>query len=182
MIRRGRHYTALSEEHQHLAVLLLGMRINNWLRIRDWGSVVRDMQRMLAELSDAPQAGLLRTESYWMGRNFIEIQYWQDITKLDEYVHNGAMSHLTAWKNYAARTKNRDSVGFYHEIYIVGETPLEAVYSNMPPVGLAAAVGQLEAVTHRTNGREKLDRYRRELKDAHEEEPKSRRSESQPEP
>ena len=50
-----------------------------------------------------------------------------------------ASRHLQAWKHFNAAVRASGDVGIWHETYKVRAGEYEAVYGNMPRIGLAAA-------------------------------------------
>ena len=73
-------YTARTEKP--VILFLIGMRFNNLIAVRKWLPVVRAMPRMLAELSEKPETGLLFYRSYLSGRVILVQQYWESFDKL----------------------------------------------------------------------------------------------------
>jgi hypothetical protein len=49
--------------------------------------------------------------------------------------------HLPAWRWFNRAVKASGDVGIWHETYLVRAGGYEAIYGNMPRVGLAAAAG-----------------------------------------
>jgi Domain of unknown function (DUF4188) len=124
-----------------MALFLIGMRINNLLGIGGWGPVVMAMPRMLAELKNKPQAGLLWHRQYWSGRNFMAVQYWESMEKLFAYAHDRQGEHFPAWAAFNRRIKANSAVGIWHETYAIDPATAENIYTNMPAFGLGAASG-----------------------------------------
>jgi hypothetical protein len=53
-------------------------------------------------------------------------------------------------------------VGIFHETYIVERGNYEAIYSNMPPFGLAKATEHVPAIDRRETARRRLMRGKNE--------------------
>jgi len=125
--------------HHHdgeLVVFLIGMTINKPWRPDLWWPPFRAMPKMLRELSDAEDSGLLGHRLMLEGRNPTLIQYWDSLDKLYSYACERDAEHWPAWRsfnNYAARAT--DAVGIWHETYLSRYT--ETVYVNTPELGLA---------------------------------------------
>jgi hypothetical protein len=134
-----------------MALFLIGMRINALLGIAGWGPVVMAMPRMLAELKNKPEAGLLWHRQYWSGRNVMAVQYWESMEKLFAYAHDRTGEHFPAWAAFNRRIKANSAVGIWHETYIIDPATAENIYSNMPPFGLGA-VGALTPARGRMGG------------------------------
>lgn len=124
------------------AVFLIGMRVNQPLRIDKWFPVVAAMTRMIGELRSQPQLGLLHAEM-WTSRTSIMVQYWRSMADLLSYAKNRDAAHLPAWKAFNKAVGGNGTVGIWHEAYIGAPGTYETFYGNMPPFGLGKA-GRLE--------------------------------------
>ena len=124
-----------------LVVFLIGMRINRWWRPDLWVPVLGSMIRMLRELRSDPARGLLGYSTAGWGNPLVILQYWSSETALHEFATAATGTHLNAWQEYDRRVRATDAVGVWHETYLVAPGAHESVYVNMPPFGLAAAVG-----------------------------------------
>jgi Domain of unknown function (DUF4188) len=101
----------------------------------------RGMTYMLAELSKDPGSGLL---GFQMGFPVI-VQYWRSFEHLEAFARDDNRAHRPAWRNYWKRVANGTGAGIWHETYLVRAGEYEAVYANMPPVGLGKASGLVPA-------------------------------------
>ncbi|MDT7743351.1 MAG: hypothetical protein QOE59_2429 [Actinomycetota bacterium] len=121
-------------------VFLIGTHVNRWRDVRAWLPVFRAMPRMLRELAQHPELGMLKAHSGWMFGGPAVVQYWRSYEHLEAYARNAAAEHLPAWRafNRAARTHG-DSVGIFHETYRVSAGQWETIYGAMPEIGLLAA-------------------------------------------
>ena len=119
-------------------VFLIGMRVNKPWDVRDWWPTFVGMRPMVKELEARPELGLMSAQFGWMGGPFVT-QYWRSFEQLDAYARASDHLHLPAWKewNHAARASG--AVGIWHETYKVHAGEYEAIYGNMPHVGLAMA-------------------------------------------
>jgi Domain of unknown function (DUF4188) len=70
------------------------------------------------------------------------VQYWRSFEQLERYARDPQAEHLPAWRAFNRRIRDSGDVGIWHETYRVRAGECEAVYGNMPRVGLAA-VGDL---------------------------------------
>lgn len=125
---------------QDVVVFCIGMRINRLRSVRAWMPVFSAMPRMLRELGQHPELGLLHARTYWSGRTFMVLQYWRTWEQLQAYATSPQAEHLPAWRafNRSARATG-DAAGIFHETYLVGPGRAESVYVGMPVHGLAAA-------------------------------------------
>lgn len=125
-----------------LVVFLIGMRVNNWLRLHDWLPVARAMEPMVRYLYQHPESGFLGANGPFLSLNFREIvtvQYWRSTEDLERFARQSPDLHPTAWKNFFRQSFKGRAVGVWHETYQVEAGAFENVYNNMPLYGLAKA-------------------------------------------
>ncbi|HEX9172659.1 MAG TPA: DUF4188 domain-containing protein [Telluria sp.] len=119
-------------------VFLIGMRINKPLHIHKWLPVASAMPRMLRELGQRPELGLLHAEM-WFSRTIILVQYWRSMEQLLAYATNPQSEHLPAWAKFNKAVGTDGSVGIWHETYKASAGSYESIYANMPAFGLGKA-------------------------------------------
>ncbi|MFI9612106.1 DUF4188 domain-containing protein [Streptomyces sp. NPDC052023] len=126
-----------------IVVFHLGMRINSPWAVHIWLPMIRSMLRMLKELSEDPDSGLLGYRSVFSGpRNLQTVQYWSSTDQLLRYGSDPSRTHRPAWAEYNRRRRaGGRHVGVWHETYAVPPGGQESIYVDMPPYGLAAATG-----------------------------------------
>ena len=134
----GRQTAALDDE---VVVFLIGMRINRLRRVRSWLPIVKAMPRMLRELAQDPDLGLLGVQSFWGGRTTLAVQYWRSFEHLEAFARSQDHEHLPAWREFNRLVRDNGDVGIFHETYRVGPGTAESLYGNMPRFGLGGAVG-----------------------------------------
>jgi hypothetical protein len=142
MIRKERLAAHLDGE---FVIFLIGMRINNPLKVHKWAPVAAAMPRMLKELFSQPELGFLGGE-IWFSRTIVVLQYWRSMEQLLAYAKNKETQHLPAWKAFNKSVGTNGSVGIWHETYAASPGSYENIYVNMPPFGLGKA-GTLSAAT-----------------------------------
>ncbi len=152
MIQRARLTASLDGE---FVVFLIGMRINEPLKIHKWLPVARAMPRMIAELKRQPELGFLHGES-WFGRTIILVQYWRSMAQLLAYAKNKDAQHLPAWRSFNQAIGTDGSVGIWHETYAVAPGGYESIYVNMPPFGLGKAGSVQEATGDRNSAASRM--------------------------
>ena len=147
-IRQGR-WTADIEGD--FVVFIIGARINSklqaWRAFRDIGG--NAMRKMLDYLTEHPDKGLLGYETF--GLTAI-VQYWRSFDHLEAFAKDKDDPHLEAWRTYWKRVGKSTRAGIWHETYLVRAAEYEAIYGNMPPIGLGKAstlVPLAESVTAR---------------------------------
>jgi len=122
-------------------VFLIGMHVNRWRSVRSWGPVFRAMPAMLAELRAKPELGLLKAYQGWMFGGPAVVQYWRSFEQLVAYSRDSGSEHLPAWRKFNRLIAHTQAVGIWHETYEVSAGQWEAIYADMPAVGLMGAVG-----------------------------------------
>ena len=139
-------------------VFLIGMRVNDPLKIHKWLPVARAMSRMLKELDAQPPLGFIHAEM-WFSRTTIMLQYWRSMEQLLAYAKNKDAEHLPAWRAFNGSIGTDGPVGIWHETYAASPGTYENVYVNMPPFGLGKvgalqpAVGGKQSAADRLNTR-----------------------------
>ena len=134
----GRHTTDVGGD---LVVFLIGMRINQPRRVRRWWPVFVAMPRMIKELEAEPSLGLRSAHLAVLFGGPGVVQYWRSFEQLEAYARDPDALHLPAWREFNRRARGTAAVGIYHETYRVRAGEYEAVYVDMPAVGLAASGG-----------------------------------------
>ena len=125
-------------------LFVVGMRINRLRRVRSWWPVFTAMPRMLKELQEHPEDGLLHARSYLSGRQLMVLQYWRSAEELGRYARDATRTHSPAWAAYnASGAAGAGDVGLFHETYVVPREGMESRYVDMPQTGLAAAFAAL---------------------------------------
>ena len=136
-------------------VFLIGMRINQPLKIHKWWPVAAAMPRMVKELYAKAELGFLHAEM-WPSRTTIMLQYWRSMDQLLAYAKNRDAEHLPAWRAFNQAVGLNGSVGVWHESYRASAGTYENIYVNMPPFGLGRAGTLHEASARRTTAAEQL--------------------------
>lgn len=117
-------------------VFLIGLRINAPWKVSAWLPVIRAMPRMLRELGQQPELGLLG--GHFAGMTLI--QYWRSTEHLNAYAQSRQHEHLPAWRSFNQNARRaKGAVGIWHETYRVAAGQYETVYVDMPAFGLGRA-------------------------------------------
>lgn len=132
----GRHGVNIEGD---FVVFLIGMRINKPWKIHRWWPVFKAMPPMIRELSRDPDSGLLGVTKGMLGGGPALVQYWRSFDDLERFARNPDAHHLAAWRAFNQRVRASGDVGFWHETYRVRAGEYEAIYGNMPRIGLASA-------------------------------------------
>lgn len=149
-------FTAKMDEP--FVVFVIGMRINKLLAVRKWLPTVRAMGPMLKELYEHPEKGFLGAEFFLYWRGPAILQYWRSFEDLEKFARDPDDPHMPAWQRFNRSVGKEGSVGIWHETYIVEQANYEAIYSNMPPFGLAKATERVPAIGGRETARRRLMR------------------------
>ena len=144
MIRRERLFASVEGG---FVVFLIGMRINALWKLHKWWPVAMAMPRLLKELQDKPELGMLGGEM-WGGRTTMLVQYWRSAEHLLAYAKARDAQHLPAWQAFNRAVGQSGDVGVWHETYVVTPGRYENIYVNMPPFGL----GKVGTLTRATGG------------------------------
>lgn len=145
-----------AEVEGEFVVFLIGMRFNRWWKVGSWLPVFMAMPKMLMELSQRPELGLLHYRGHFGFPNIMILQYWRSFEHLEAYARDGDAAHLPAWQAFNKAVGSNGDVGIWHETYVIKPGTCETVYNNMPPFGLGAAGTLVEAKGHRKAARERL--------------------------
>lgn len=143
-----------------VVVFLIGMRINRFWAVHNWLPVFRAMPRMLRELSQDSDSGLLAHHLLTADpRTYYVVQYWESKEKLLAFAADQDRLHHPAWVafNRFARA-SRGRVGIWHETYVVPAGSYESIYFDMPAYGLAAATGVIPVAQRGESAEERLAR------------------------
>ena len=117
---------------------------------RQWWPVFTAMPKMLRELSQDRNSGLLGYQLSLAGpRSPLVVQYWRSFEHLARYAGDPDQTHRPAWREFFRRSWKGGAVGIWHETYVVAAGSVEGVYGNMPPTGLGRAT---ELVPVRSGG------------------------------
>jgi hypothetical protein len=122
-----------------VVLFLIGARFNKLRTIPKYLWFAKAMPSMLAELEKKPEAGLLWYRNYISWPNLMVQQYWESFDKLMAYSSDKSALHQPAWGRFMRELAKDDSVGIWHETYLIEPGRYECIYNNMPPYGLGAA-------------------------------------------
>ena len=137
-------------------VFLIGMRINKLWKPHKWLPVMAAMPKMLTELGQHPELGLLHSRLLFGFPVITAIQYWRSVDHLMSYAKHKTHTHLPAWRAFNQAVGKNGDVGIWHETYMVKAGQFETVYANMPPLGLGQAGTLVAATGQRESARGRL--------------------------
>ena len=145
-----------AEMDDGFVVFLIGMRINKPWKFWKWAPVAAAMPRMLIELAKQPELGLLHARSHFGFGSAMVIQYWKSFEALEAYAKARDHTHLPAWQAFNKAVASNGDVGIWHETYVIEPGRYENIYNNMPPYGLGAVGGIVDAVGGRQAARQRV--------------------------
>ncbi|WP_331852584.1 DUF4188 domain-containing protein [Gordonia insulae] len=119
-------------------LFLIGMRVTKPWRVRAWVGVFAAMARILGHLRANRGAGMLSHRLY-LGSSAMVVSYWSSADDLRRFAAAADAPHLPAWRWFTRNFADTNSVGIWHETYVIGEH--ETISSGMGAWGLAEAVG-----------------------------------------
>ncbi|MGH3417473.1 MAG: DUF4188 domain-containing protein [Actinocrinis sp.] len=123
-------------------VFLIGMRFNRPWKIHKWWPVFTAMPKMLRNLYQDPESGLLHHTLTLTSSGPLVVQYWRSVEQLHAFAQDMNRPHRPAWKafhNAIGYGRKGGDVGIWHETYLIKAGDYESIYGNMPPYGLARA-------------------------------------------
>jgi len=135
MMNRGRHTASFEGD---LVVFLIGARVHKLWKVRKWWPVAKAMGGMQREIAAHPEIGCLHVQNFG-AVNGVSVQYWKSFQHLEEFARSSKWSHLPAWRDFNRLIRDSGDLGIWHETYMVPAGGFEAMYGNMPAMGLAAA-------------------------------------------
>jgi len=107
---------------------------------------------VLRELSAQPALGLLHAEIGLSWPMVTMTQYWNSFEELERYAADATREHQPRWRWYARLGSLARRAGIFHETYRIARGTYEAIYVNMPPHGLALALGGPVEVVRASEG------------------------------
>ncbi|KAI9345336.1 hypothetical protein BDR26DRAFT_856778 [Obelidium mucronatum] len=148
-VRKGRHTAKIDGD---FVVFLIGARYNSPTLSNDFKEMGEAMSEMVKELeaSDPEKSGFLGVENYWgdpaTGSTTLQVQFWRSAEHLHDWSVSKMSAHYSPWKKTMTITRKNPDLGIWHETFIVRNGEYEAIYVNMPPIGLGRAT-ELEPVS-----------------------------------
>ena len=116
-----------------LVVFLIGARINKWWLLPIALPLLSKMTRMLRELAQDPESGLLGVQPLGLG---VSVQYWRSTDHLERYARDNSREHRSAWQAFFKKVYRNAAIGIWHETFVVPAGNYESIYVNMPTTGM----------------------------------------------
>lgn len=138
-------------------VFLIGAAVHDPAVDSEAADLLMAMVEMLAELEQDPSKGLLGYEVHG-GPDGVIVQYWRSFEALEDYARNPDATHAPVrrrWNRLAA--EDRGGAGIWHETFKVSAGSCEAVYQNMPVMGLQKAGRPVTVAEAKDSARARMD-------------------------
>ena len=137
-------------------VFMLGAAVHDPAVATEASELLLAMTDMLAELEQDPSMGLLAYSVYGAPSGVI-VQYWRSFEALEEYARNPAATHAPVWRRWnRLASDDRGGAGIWHETFKVTAGSYEAVYQNMPLMGLQKAGRPVTVTESRDTARARI--------------------------
>lgn len=131
-------------------IYINGMRLNKLRAIHKWFIAGRKLARMFERLEADPDSGFLGYQPAFMGlRTGAAIQYWRSLEDLLRFASDRDDLHVPAWRWFNEEIGDNGGVGFWAELYVIGDDDYETFYRNMHPIGLGDAAEMVPMARHR---------------------------------
>lgn len=142
-----------TDNREGLVVFILGARINRFWLLPISLPIISRMERMLKELSQDPDSGLLGVQR--LGGS-ATITYWRSLDHLLAYADADNRTHKPTAKRFFQRIFKNRAVGLWHELFVVPPGYYEGLYANMPTFGLGHFQKLLPATGEHGTARRRL--------------------------
>jgi hypothetical protein len=128
-------------------VFLIGAMVHDPAAAEEAGGLLMAMTSMLDELEADPSKGLLGYTRHGEPGNGLIVQYWRSFEALESYARDPGARHAPVWRAWnRLAADDRNAAGIWHETFQVASGSYEAIYQNMPVIGLQRA-GRAMTVT-----------------------------------
>ncbi|CAF2989234.1 unnamed protein product [Rotaria sp. Silwood2] len=143
-------------------VFLIGARPNGANPFtKSFFEIGNAFRSMVEELESDPTLGYMGGDFY-VGANerkstSLHVQYWRNYESLQKWTHTKMGLHFKTMMEYMKTDRIEGVNGIWHETYKVRDGEYEAIYGNMPPIGLALATSAMPE-TKINNGQGRMKR------------------------
>jgi hypothetical protein len=149
MPTRPKRETVDFSAYPDLVVIYLGMRVNTFRGIQTLLGFGPKISNAVAAQPD----GLLLHENLLFSLRHVGMrEYWRDFDSLEAW--SRSEPHRIWWQTFL---RDRGGTGFWHETYFL-RGGMEAVYIDMPPVGLGRFAPRKEATGPMFSARKRAGR------------------------
>ena len=154
MVQPGRWTAELDGD---FVVFLIGAMVHDPVAAPEAARLLMAMAEMLDEVEADPSHGLLGYTRHGEPGHGLIVQYWRSFDDLERYARNPGARHAPVWRAWnRLAADERSGAGIWHETFKVAEGDYEAVYQNVPVMGLQNAGRPLTVTEARDSARARL--------------------------
>ncbi|MFL6178233.1 MAG: DUF4188 domain-containing protein [Actinomycetes bacterium] len=138
-------------------VFLIGAVVHDPVAATEASALLMAMTEMLDELEKDPAKGLLGYTRHGEPGSGVIVQYWRSFDALESYARNPGARHAPVWRAWnRLGSEDRQSAGIWHETFLVSAGNYEAIYQNMPVMGLQTAGRPITVTEAKDSARARL--------------------------
>ena len=138
-------------------VFLIGSMVHDPAVATEAIGLLMTMTEMLDELEADPSKGLLGYTRHGELGSGVIVQYWRSFDSLESYARNPGDRHAPVWRAWnRLATDARGGAGIWHETFKIAAGSYEAIYQNMPVIGLQKAGLALSVTEAKDSARARL--------------------------
>jgi hypothetical protein len=138
-------------------VFLIGAMVHDPAVASEAAQLLGAMADMLDELEADPEKGLLGYTRHGEPGRGVIVQYWRSFDALESYARNPGARHAPVWRAWnRLAADDRNAAGIWHETFKVAAGNYEAIYQNMPVIGLQKAGRSLTVSEAKDSARARL--------------------------
>ena len=153
-INPGRWTAAIDGD---FVVFLIGAELRDPEQAGPASELLVTMVDMLTELSQDPSQGLLGFQQFGPGLGGVIVQYWRSFEALEAYAKNPGAKHAPVWRAWNRLAEGEvAAAAIWHETFKVSAGNYEAMYQNMPLIGLQKAGTAVTITEARASARQRM--------------------------
>jgi hypothetical protein len=153
-VQQGRWTAELDGD---FVVFLIGAMVHDPVAAPEATRLVMQMGEMLEELMTDPSKGLLGVTRHGEPGHGVLVQYWRSFDALEAYSRDPGAKHAPVWREWnRLASDERSGAGIWHETFKVAAGAYEAIYQNMPVIGLQQAGRALTVSEARDSARARM--------------------------
>jgi len=138
-------------------VFLIGAMVHDPVAAPEATRLLMAMAEMLDEVEADPSHGLLGYTRHGEPGHGLIVQYWRSFDDLERYARNPGARHAPVWRAWnRLAADERSGAGIWHETFKVAAGDYDAVYQNVPVMGLQNAGRPLTVTEARDSARARL--------------------------
>src|SRR3954452_13725409 len=140
-------------------IFMIGAVVHDPAVAKEASGLLMAMVGMLDELEADPSKGLLGYTRHGDPGKGVIVQYWRSFDALEAYSRNPGAAHAPVWRAWnRLGSEDRGAAGIWHETFKVNAGNYEAIYQNMPVMGLQTAGRPITVTEAKDSARARLSR------------------------